>query len=519
MTPTATAELSSGATALGKRLRFFKPTLADLLFLAVALWLIAFTVTGDTTGLGLLRDSQTGYHIRVGEYVLANHAVPHTDFLSFTKPGEPFFAWEWLSGVGAALLYDWGGLRAVVVFSVLVLALTILIMLRHLVERGANVFVALFLMHLAIGASSIHYLARPHIFTLLFFAYALWMVDRDSRERTRWIWTLVPMTALWANLHGGFAGMLATLGILSCGALVEWIWTKDAGRLADAKRYGLLTALCFAASIANPYGLENHLHIVKFMSDKWYVHLTEEYQPPDFFSAAGAYYGVLLAGGIAVAALSLRRKKLGQALAILAWAYLSARSMRHIPLFVIVVLPALASEFAVLWRKWVDDKPRRTVAATLEQIARDHQAGLARAGIVTPIFAAVFFFFPLGIGYPKDFPAAVYPTKLVDRHAAEIGAARVFTSDSWGHYLTYRFPAPYRIYIDGRTDFFGEKFTHEYLDALNGAAGWQNTFRKYDVQMALVPSDFQLAAKLRQEAGWKLVEDDGAAALFATANH
>jgi hypothetical protein len=515
MTPTATAELSSAATAFRNRLRLFKPTLADLLFLAVTLWLIAFTVTGDTTGLGLLRDSQTGYHIRVGQYVLANHAVPRTDFLSFTKPGEPFFAWEWLSGVGAALLYEWGGLRVVVVFSVLVLALTILIMLRHLVERGANVFVALFLMHLAIGASSIHYLARPHIFTLLFFAYGLWMVDRDSRERTRCVWTLVLMTALWANLHGGFAGMLATLGILSGGALAEWIWTKDAARLADAKRYGLLTALCFVASIANPYGLENHLHIVQFMSDKWYVHLTEEYQPPNFFSAAGAYYGVLLASGIFVAALSLLRKKIGQALVILAWAYLSARSMRHIPLFVIVALPALGSELSALWNKWVDGKPRKSLPETLQQIAKDHQPGLARAGIVTPIFAAVLFFFPLGIGYPKDFPAAVYPTKLVDRHAAEIGAARVFTSDSWGHYLTYRFPAPYRIYIDGRTDFFGDKFTHEYLDALNGAAGWQNTFRKYGVEMALIPSDFQLAAKLRHEAGWKLVEDDGTAALFA----
>src|SRR5262249_43684408 len=158
-------------------------------------------------------------------------------------------------------------------------------------ERGANVFVALFLMHLAIGASSIHYLARPHIFTLLFFALALWMVDRDSRKPTPWIWALVPITALWANLHGGFAGMLATLGILCGGALIEWIWTKDGQCLRHAQRYGLLTALCFIASIANPYGIENHLHIVKFMSDKWYVHLTEEYQPPNFLSAAGAYYG------------------------------------------------------------------------------------------------------------------------------------------------------------------------------------------------------------------------------------
>ncbi|HEV2199490.1 MAG TPA: hypothetical protein VGR73_06700 [Bryobacteraceae bacterium] len=515
MSPTATAGLAAPATVSARRLRWFKPTLADLLFLAVVLWLIAYTVTGDTTGLGMLKDSQTGYHIRIGEYVLANHQVPHTDFLSFTKPGERFFAWEWLSGVGAALLYEWGGLRAIVLFSVLTIGLTIAIMLRHLVERGANVFVALFLMHLAIGASSIHYLARPHIFTLLFFAYALWVLDRDSRERTWLIWTLVPLAAVWANLHGGFAGLPVTIGILAAGALAEWVWARDPKRLGDMLRYSLLAVLCFVASIANPYGLENHRHIVKFMSETWYGHLTQEYQPPDFLSTPGAYFGVALAAGIVVALRLLGRKKIGEALVILAWAYASSRSMRHIPLYMIVVLPALASELAALWRAWVRGKPPKTLAGLLDRIATDHQPSLARIGLFTPLVAVLLFVFPLGIDYPKDFPEAVYPTKLINRHAAEIGAARVFTSDGWGHYLTYRFPAPYRIYIDGRTDFFGEAFTREYLRAINGEAGWDATFRKYGVQMVLVPSDYRLAAEIKRDASWRLVEDDGSAALFA----
>src|SRR6202040_2385485 len=48
-------------------LRWLKPSPAELLFLAVVLWLIAFTVAG-VDGTGLLRDSQTGYHVRIGEY-------------------------------------------------------------------------------------------------------------------------------------------------------------------------------------------------------------------------------------------------------------------------------------------------------------------------------------------------------------------------------------------------------------------------------------------------------------------
>ena len=356
MLATASAAPLPTVTA-STRQQWMKPTIADVLFLAVVLWLIAYTVTGDTTGLGLLKDSQTGYHIRVGQFVLANHQVPTTDFLSFTKPGETFFAWEWLSGVGAALLYQWGGLREVVVCCALLLGFTILIMLRHVVERGANLFIAILLLHLAIGASSIHFLARPHIFTLLFFAYALWVLDRDSLERTRQVWTLVPLTALWVNLHGGFAGLLVTIGTLAAGALAEWLWMRDPKRLSNAVHYSLLAILCFAASIANPYGLQNHWHILKFMSETWYIPLTEEYHT-NFLTTPGAYYGVLLAGGIVVAVRLLWRKKIAPALVILAWAYASSRSMRHIPLYVIAVLPALASELSALWARFASGKSR-----------------------------------------------------------------------------------------------------------------------------------------------------------------
>ena len=109
----------------------------------------------------------------------------------------------------------------------------------------------------------------------------------------------------------------------------------------------------------------------------------------------------------------------------------------------------------------------------------------------------------------------MFPVNLVNRHAAGIGAARVFTSDGWGHYLTYRFPHPYRIFIDGRTDFFGEAFTGEYLRTINGIGEWEETLRKYDVQMVLVPSNYQLAAKIKLAANWRLVEDDSSAVLFA----
>ena len=83
------------------------PTLSDLAFVLPILVLF-----WSTTGVAwLLTDSDTGWHIRTGEYILAKHAVPTHDLFSFTKPGAPWFAWEWLTDTWFGLLFRMGGLK------------------------------------------------------------------------------------------------------------------------------------------------------------------------------------------------------------------------------------------------------------------------------------------------------------------------------------------------------------------------------------------------------------------------
>ncbi|HEX5432176.1 MAG TPA: hypothetical protein VFW83_09430, partial [Bryobacteraceae bacterium] len=464
---------------------------------------------------GLLHDAETGYHIRVGEYVLQHRSVPTRDFLSFTKLGEPFFAWEWLSGVAFALLGHWDGLRALIVVSALVLALSVLVMIRHLIWRGCNILIALFLIHFAIGASSIHYLARPHMFTLLFMAIALWILDLDRDAPGRAVWILVPLTALWVNLHGGFVALVISIGILAGGSALEWLLcARDPAPGARAIRCSILAGACLLASLLNPYGISEHLHIVQFLREPWYLKLTQEYQSPNFLSVPGAYFGALLAMGIAAAARLLFRRQIGPALLILAWAYASCRSVRNIPIYAIVVLPWLGTEMAGLWHNWVKGKPRKSLAGLLDKIGADYQPSAARTGLFVPITAAILLLLPLGIPYPTDFPSADYPVALVNRYYQKIGESRVFATDAWGDYLTYRYPAPHGIFIDGRTDFFGETFTKQYLDTMNGLPEWKRTFQRYRVDMALIPPDIALAGRLRAQPDWRLLDQTKVAALF-----
>ena len=86
------------------------PSLSDAAFLIPILVLF-----WCTTGVGwLLTDSDTGWHIRTGEWILSNGRVPAVDIFSFTKPGSPWFAWEWLSDVLMAAVHHVAGLRGIV---------------------------------------------------------------------------------------------------------------------------------------------------------------------------------------------------------------------------------------------------------------------------------------------------------------------------------------------------------------------------------------------------------------------
>jgi len=96
--------------------RWLQPSLSDVVFGALLLWLLLFTIHSDGT-LGLLQDSNTGYHIRTGDFILQHKALPRGDIFSFTKPGQPWFAWEWLCAVLFSLAYSIAGMKALVIFT------------------------------------------------------------------------------------------------------------------------------------------------------------------------------------------------------------------------------------------------------------------------------------------------------------------------------------------------------------------------------------------------------------------
>jgi hypothetical protein len=479
------------------------PTLPDLFFglLIVALFGRPYCWQA------LLGDGDTGWHIRTGEYILA-HGVPARDLFSFSRAGQPWYAWEWLSDAIFAQLHVWWGLEGVAVLGALLVCLPAALLFAWLLRRGVGAWTALAAPLASASAASVHYLARPHLFSLCLLVAGLWLLDEDRRAPTPWLWTLVPMVGLWANLHGGFAAWLGTLALLTIVSAAQ----RD--RTAF-RRYGLLAALSALATLVNPYGWQLHRHVLGFLGSGWIAEHVEEFQSPRIRSENMLIFAVLLLAGVAVAARVWRRSQWFEASLVVLWGFAALRSARYVPLFAVVAAPVIASYAAGWWARRAERAPARSA----RRILWESSAALGARWRVTvwmPLLAALAVWAVIPAAGLADFPGQFFPVVTVNHNAGLLASpgARILTSDQWGDYLIYRLYPRIRVFYDGRSDFYGDAVGEDYRVLLLAERRCREVMARYGFTVALLPLDWPLGQILERDPEWRVAYRDSQAVLL-----
>jgi hypothetical protein len=211
-----------------------------------------------------------------------------------------------------------------------------------------------------------------------------------------------------------------------------------------------------------------------------------------------------------------------EALLILFWAQAALASVRHVPIFVIVATPILAGQLGQAWSDWTRGKSRSSVIGIFRDLGAEFASKSMRATIWAPVmvFALVMSLSSAsGDTWPDDFPKFKFPVDLFNRYSALLAPAtgpvpRIFTSDEWGDYLTYRFYPRMRIFLDGRSDLFGPALGKEYVKLASGSHEWEQLLDRYGIEIAVVPVEWPLAELLKRSPSWRLVRDDGVGILF-----
>jgi hypothetical protein len=505
----------------------FLPSLTDIAFLFPVIFIFV-KLGGARTLLG---DGDTGWHIRTGEWILAHGHVPSVDMFSYSRPGAPWFAWEWLWDVLAAILFRSWGMAAVVAASLIVICFSSALMFRLARRACDNGFVAIAVTLLATGGCAIHWLARPHLFTMLFLTVTLHLTDRARQGRTALLGWLIPLTLLWTNLHGGFFIVFLVLLCYIASDLLNALIEKDAlqrrGFLLSVRPWLAVFAACFAVTFINPYGWNLHRHVVDYITDPYQLQHITEFQSMDFHSPVVVYFEPLMLLAIATAVADIRRRRFVEVFLGMGFLHLALLAQRNLPLFSIAAAPAVARfivgvisamESARL-TSWIGKTSAWFLAASrgFEKTDRIGRVYLSSASVVSAV-AALLLVTPARPGvYDSKFTSTYDPKSYPEKALPLLRGAdtqHIFAEDEWGDYLIYNLYPSKKVFIDGRSDFYGDKFCEGYLHLMDVRWDWQKTLDRYAIDTILISPKFALTSALKLSPDWRVVYDDRTSLIF-----
>ena len=459
---------------------------------SLPLWVgVAVYVLLIAAGNRLLNDPDTMWHVTVGQWILDHRAVPETDVYSFTMRGQPWNSMNWLAQVLYAKAYSLFGWSGPVVLaaaaSAATFALLTKLLSRHLNETTTTVFVVA-----ALALTAPHLLARPHVLALpVMVAWIGGLIDAADRREAPSLW-LLPLIALWANLHGGFIFGLMMVAPVALDAVVG---ADASARKSLALRWAVFGFAALLASCCTPYGWNTIVEPVKILALGSSLPLVLEFRPVDFGHLGTFEICLLLGIGFALLrGIRLPPTRILLLLGLLHMALFQTRSAEMLALLAPLVLAVpLAKQIGGMEVSLPLLKPVRGVMA----------AGLAVMLVVgTLALAATQSFAPNRANSPV----------LAVTELKKLNVERVFNDYDFGGYLIASGVAPF---IDGRTDVYGKEFfvDHHKASELIEPDSLFRLLDEYQIQATLLRTQRSATKLLDHMDGWQKIYSDDIATI------
>ncbi|VTR95873.1 Uncharacterized protein OS=Smithella sp. SCADC GN=ER57_03855 PE=4 SV=1 [Gemmata massiliana] len=459
--------------------RWFGP--GAVAFLLV--WLMLLAVGRSA----FFRDPGTFWHTTTGELILKDGFL-RADPYTFTFGGQWWVPYQWLGEVGMALAHRIGGFDTQLLGAVTLIAAVFAWLTVRLQRTGLHPILVYGTVALALAAAGSHFHVRPHLFTLACMTVvAVALAETDvARPRLKRLFWLIPLCAVWTNVHGGVLGGIGTICIAFSGWVVFWklkrpspvrSW-RDAGLLA------LVASGCGLSVLASPYGLD--------MVRTWHVimdapelrEIISEHRPLDV-TAPYAWPVLTLAAVYLFVLYGVKRSAIRVSwLLPLVWLALAFSRCRHVSLFAVVAVVTITAMWKhTRWALWL--------AAYRPDL---YQPGSAEARpwwahVWLPVTVVVLALtlqitctpVPLiGSGWATHDPVA-WPVDVLDvlkEHEPKPGDSNHLFNGEYidGGFVIYHAPG-YKVFVDDRCELMGGpwlvKFVHKSENPGNAIDDWQ----------------------------------------------
>lgn len=464
-------------------------------------------------------DSDTWWHLRTGELLVEEGIFPTTDSFSHTRAGE-----EWnypkVGWVMQGLLFltfenlGFGGLNLLQALMV-----TAAFGFVYATMSGGE-FSRAFIIVLAAAASGVFWAARPYLMTFLLSAFTYWVLEDFRWRRKNRLWLLPIIMMLWSNSHGGFAVGLIMWGIFGIHEGVGWLserTSKESSgewiRAGLSGRVGMMAGigiLMFLGASVNRMGVSVWQYPFETVSLGALQEFIQEWQSPNFHDLQMQPFLWLLFLSMAAFGLSEKRTALIDLLLIFVFGYLSLSAARNIAIFALVA-PAVISRHLEDSMTWLAGKIGMS-GGEGEQTSKSMNI---LNWVITGVLVLTVFLKAASV-----WPEAVNMEAVRKQTPVEAAAylrendfdGNLLNSYNGGGYLIWA-AREYPVFVDGRTDLYGDEIIGEWLGMVNGESGWETVMARREIGVVLIEKGWALA-KLLPLAGWEKVYEDESAVIY-----
>jgi hypothetical protein len=458
-------------------------------------------------------DPDLGWHIRVGEDILATHSVPRADIYSNSMPEYSWVDHEWLGEIFLGYVYSHNfAWVAVALFSLLTFIPFFVWTLK-----SRSVFEILFL--LVSGSFLVMMFGiRLQIFTFFFFFLVYELLLRKSK----YILFLFPLIFLiWGNLNAGFILGLVAFSVFVFYAIQETGFFQQKWAVAI-----LLTSI--AAPLVNPYGFNLYGEIFRvFFSSNSTQYIVEwksvfvivtELASPIYISVFFSFALVLIISFFCFFSFKYF-KRYPKAILVVAAAFFLGffKSMKFGIVFFTSAVPffALGTQY---------------VKADFEKA--EVQKNYPRLRLLMPVFALIFLPFliltTVTLRTPKKslsgYPSPEAVQALIDTQKNTRGS--IFNDYGWGGYLMRKAPG-LKLFIDGRMPHWKDKNGYSAMEDYvkvfypkdDKEWMWKDVFARKNISVVAVnnlpcPNIRCKLANTLQENGWSVIYKDESALII-----
>jgi hypothetical protein len=463
-------------------------------------------------------DTDLWGHLHFGNIVLKQHQLFFHAPSSYACPPGPrdWIMVDWLGEALMALVYNAGGVVGMKLAKLGCVAAVMTLLSLGMAETGAALLVQTLTLLAAALALITHMQFRTFLADDVLLAALMAMLARESYGRRAPLWLVVPMLALWTNLHGGFFVGLVAMGLYTA---VRGAQDLAEGRgLKPAVRLAALTSAAALATLANPYGMNDWIVIAGVLRNPFTLRHISEFRPllaviADFHRA----HRPLFTFGFAIAIMaalfvSFALTPRADDLALLAIAALMTASafyaVRNNGLAVIACSIPLCRHANLLIARL--RSPANTGVSRTMRTSRALQAALAVLAVGVAIRTGL-----LSKALPAVEAKPAGALAFMQEHGIH---GNVLSEFGWADYLLFHDAARTKIFIESIFEaYYPRQVQSDFAAVYYAEPGAARVLDAYPNDFVLMPTGSAAYSLMMAQADWRLIYRDPVSALFARA--